>query len=141
MNMNIDTPTSASIEVAPERIIDFPAGLAGFESLHRYTLHHPATEEGKEPAYFVLQSVDDPEVAFTIADPSLFGFSYEIALSDQESAAIALADPSDAAVVVILAKENGKVRANLKAPLVINLKERRAIQHIFADLNYQVGAR
>jgi len=140
MNMNIDSPTSAAIDVAPERVIEFPVGLAGFEDLRRYTLFHPETQEGVQPHYFILQSLEDAEVSFTIADPALFGFSYEITLTDTESAAIDLAEPGEAAVVVILVKENGQVRANLKAPLVINLRARRAIQHIFADLNYQISA-
>jgi flagellar assembly factor FliW len=140
MNMNIDSPSSAVIDVAPERVIEFPVGLAGFEDLCRYTLYHPETQAGALPNYFILQSLDDAEVSFTIADPALFGFNYEITLTDEESATIDLAEPGEAAVVVILVKENGQVRANLKAPLVINLRARRAIQHIFADLNFQVSA-
>lgn len=138
MNMNIDSPTSATLDITPERIIEFPVGLAGFEKLHRFTLFHPENPTGEQPRYFILQSLDDPEISFSIADPALFGFNYEITLSDPESAAIELADPADAAVVVILVKENGQLRANLQAPLVLNLRKRRGIQHVFARLNYQV---
>lgn len=141
--MNIDTPNAGKLAVAPDRIIEFPDGLAGFEACRRYTLFHPETVGEALPSYFILQSLDDPLIAFNIADPSLFGFSYEINLSDAESAALDLADPSDAAVVVILAKDgqaggNGQLRANLQAPLVLNVRARRGIQHVFARLNYQV---
>lgn len=146
--MKIDTPHAATIDAAtlaiqPDRIIEFPAGLAGFEALRRYTLFHPETAGGALPRYFILQSLDDPALAFNIADPALFGFSYEIKLSDAESAALDLADPSEAAVVVILAKDApsggaGSLRANLQAPLVLNVRARRGIQHVFARLNYQV---
>jgi flagellar assembly factor FliW len=138
MNMNIDSPSSAVLDVAPERVIEFPIGLAGFESLRRYTLFHPESPAGGQPRYFILQSLDDPAVSFSIADPALFGFNYEITLSDAESATIDLADPADAAVVVILVKDEGLLRANLQAPLVLNLRARRGIQHVFARLNYQV---
>lgn len=138
MSMNIDTPSSAAIDVAPERIIEFPAGLAGFEALRRYTLFHPETLAGGMPSYFILQSIDDAAVAFNITDPAALGFSYEITLSDTESAALELTDPAEAAVVVILVKEAGQVRANLQAPLVLNLRARRGIQHVFSRLNYQV---
>jgi flagellar assembly factor FliW len=30
------------------------------------------------------------------------------------------------------------LRANLQAPLVLNVRARRGIQHVFARLNYQV---
>lgn len=143
--MNIDTPHSGTLEIAPDRIIEFPDGLAGFEDYRRYTLFHPETKDGEVPRYFILQSLDDPLIAFNIADPSLFGFSYEIELSDKESATLDLADPAEAAVVVILVKDAlpgsdaGKVRANLKAPLVLNVRARRGIQHVFAGLDYQVA--
>lgn len=139
MNMNIDTPNSGTIEVAPDRVIEFPNGLAGFEAFCRYSLFHPETSGDTPPRYFILQSLDDAAIAFNIADPALFGFSYEIDLTDEEAAALDLADPAEAAVVVILVKDgSGEVRANLKAPLVINLRSRRGIQHVFARLNYQV---
>lgn len=138
MNMSIDAPHSGTLEVAPDRIIEFPNGLAGFEQFHRYSLFHPQTDGDTPPRYFILQSLDDESVAFNIADPELFGFNYEISLSDEESAALELSDPSEAAVVVVLVKDAGELRANLKAPLVVNLRTRRGIQHVFARLNYQV---
>lgn len=143
--MNIDTPHSGTLEVAPDRIIEFPLGLTGLEDFRRYTLFHPETREGETPRYFILQSLDDPAVAFNIADPSIFGFNYEIELSAAELAALDLADPSEAAVVVVLVKDTlpgsdqGKVRANLKAPLILNVHARRGIQHVFAGLDFQVA--
>lgn len=136
--MNIDTPNSGFLDVVPERVIEFPAGFAGFENLHRYSLFHPETTAGEMPSYFILQSLDDAAVAFNITDPAAFGFSYEITLSDDESTALDLVDPAEAAVVVILVKENGQLRANLQAPLVLNVRARRGIQHVFSRLNYQV---
>lgn len=141
--MNIDTPHSGSLSVAPDRIIEFPNGLPGFEKLHRFTLFQPAGEAAGAPKYFILQSLDDPAVAFNIADPALFGFNYEINLSDAEIAVLDLAEPAEAAVVVIIVKSDdpgsaGELRANLKAPLVLNVRSRRGIQHVFARLNYQV---
>lgn len=143
--MNIDTPHSGTLEVAPDRIIEFPNGLTGLEDYRRYTLFHPETKEGETPRYFILQSLDDPHIAFNIADPSRFGFSYEIELSDEESVLLDLADPAEAVVVVILVKDvllggaEGKVRANLKAPLILNTRARRGIQHVFSGLDYQVA--
>jgi len=141
--MNIDNPHAGTIGVDADRVIEFPRGLAGFEDLRRFSLFHPETPDGAAPRYFILESLDDPAIAFNIADPELFGFNYEIALSDDEIAALDLADPSEAAVAVILVKDapaggDGQLRANLKAPLVLNVRARRGIQHVFARLNYQV---
>lgn len=136
--MRIDSPRFGTLEVEPSKVIEFPRGLPGFEQCHRFTLFHP---EGSEaPNYFILQSLDDVQVAFHLADPESFGFSYEISLSDEEIADLDLADPADAAVVVILTKssDDEPLRANLNAPLIINLAARRGLQHVFAHLDYQV---
>ena len=135
--ITIDSPRFGRLEVEPSRVIEFPAGLAGFEDCKRFTLFHPDEEN---PRYFILQSLDDSAVAFHIADPSLFGFNYEIKLSDEEESLLQLTDPAHMAVVVILAKGDGAeaVRANLNAPLVLNLESRRGLQHVFSRLNYNV---
>lgn len=143
--MRIDSPRFGTLEVEPSKVIEFPRGMPGFEDLHRFTLLHPDGEgdggaASAGPTYFILQSLDDPTVAFHIADPARFGFNYEIMLSDEDAAMIKLADPAAAAVVVILVKESGGgVRANLNAPLVINLEERLGVQHLFTRLNYDVA--
>ncbi|MCX7176251.1 MAG: flagellar assembly protein FliW [Proteobacteria bacterium] len=130
--MNIDSPRFGTLKVEPGKIIEFPAGLAGFEDCRRFSLFHP--DEG-DVKYFILQSLDDPALAFHIADPAQLGFNFEIALSDAETALLKLNDPLDAAVAVILLKDEGDspVRANLKAPLIINTRERLGLQHIVAQ--------
>ncbi len=137
--MHIDSPRFGALEIEPSKIIDFPRGLPGFEDLKRFTLLHPdASAGGEAPAYFILQSLEDAAVAFHIADPARFGFNYEIALSDEDAAMIELTDPAAAAVVVMLLSAGEGVRANLNAPLVINLEARLGVQHVFARLNYEV---
>jgi flagellar assembly factor FliW len=135
----IDSPRFGKLEVAPDRVIEFPEGIPGFEDLHQFTLFHP---EGGDPKYFLLQSIEQPALAFPIADPGRFGFSYEIELSDAQTATLALEDPADVVVAVMLIKNEDQggepLRANLNAPLVLNLKSRRGIQHVFASLDYQV---
>jgi reactive intermediate/imine deaminase len=133
--MKIDSPRFGSLEISPDRIIEFPAGLAGFENLRRFSVFHPTGDVANEPSlpnYFILQSVDDPDVAFHIADPARLGFDYQIELSDEEVAVIDLADPADAVVAVMLIKDpdaTAPLRAGLYAPLVINTRGRRALQH------------
>jgi flagellar assembly factor FliW len=133
--MNIDSPRFGTLKVEPGKIIEFPEGLAGFEQHRRFSLFHPDDGDVK---YFILQSLDDPALAFHIADPGQLGFNFEIVLSDAETALLKLNDPLDAAVAVILWKEQGaaQIRANLKAPLIINTRERRGLQHIFEQLNF-----
>ena len=135
--MKIESPRFGVLEVDASRIIEFPAGLAGFEDCRRFTLFHP---EGETPKYFILQSLDDPALAFHVTDPAPLGFSYELQLSPAELEMLQIADPAEAVVLVILAKHQGEgVQANLKAPLVINPRAQRGLQHIFDQLKYNVG--
>lgn len=136
--MKIDSPRFGTLDIEPNRVIEFPRGLPGFEACHRFSLFHP---EGRDPKYFILQSLDEPDVAFHLADPALFGFSYEIALSDEEAAEIGLTDPANVAVAVMLSKteDMAPLSANLNAPLIINLAARRGLQHVFAKLKYEVA--
>lgn len=134
----INSPRFGTLEISPERIIEFPAGLPGFDDLRQFTLFHP---EGEDPKYFLLQSLDQPDLVFSIADPSRFGFTYEISLSDEETDLIGTSDPAEMIVAVFLLKEDfaaEPLRANLQAPLVINLKTRKGLQHVFSRLDYQV---
>lgn len=136
--MNIESPRFGTLTVDSDNIIEFPEGLAGFETCRRFTLFHPTDAE---PKFFILQSLDDAAIAFHIGDPAHFGFSFKIELSDAETALIKLTDPFDAAVVVILWKDAGensdaRLHANMNAPLVINTRERLGLQHIFARLDY-----
>ena len=138
--IRIVSPRFGALAVEPGKVIAFPRGLAGFEECRRFTLFHP---EGGEPLYYILQSLDDPALAFHVADPARLGFNYEIDLSEEEIASIGLTDLADAAVVVILYKDGpggatGGLRANLNAPLIVNLRERRGVQHMLAKLNCEV---
>lgn len=130
--MRIDSPRFGSLDIDPNRIIEFPAGLPGFEALQRFSVFH---KEGGEPNYFILQSIDDPAMAFHIADPARFGCDYEIVLSDAETELIGLTDPADAVVAVMLMKDESlqpPLRVGLNAPLVINVRNRRGLQHPLA---------
>lgn len=139
MTIKINSSRFGAIEVAEDKTIEFPQGLAGFEELRRFAFLHP---ESDEPKYHILQSMEDPDVAFTVADPAVFGFNYEIALDDNQSELLGQTDAPDAVaddvVLVILAKDhdNAPLRAVLKAPLILNLKTRRGIQHTFTRLDY-----
>jgi flagellar assembly factor FliW len=139
--MKIESPRFGSLSVEPSRVLAFPQGLAGFEGCTRFALFH---REGGEPGFFILQSIDDPDISFLVTDPARFGFDYEIALSDEEVTLLQLATAVEATVVVILLRElaadgsEGPVQANLKAPLILNTIARRGLQHVFARLDYKV---
>lgn len=145
--MKIDSPVFGSLEVSDDRIIEFPAGLPGFEACHRFTLIH---EEGAAPQVMQLQSVDQPEVVLSIAAPDTLGINYDFTLDDAEVDALKLTRPEDAVVVVVIrrgAREDGTgpaeagLRANFVAPLIINTASRIGLQKVFTRLGCDVTLR
>ena len=138
--MKVDTYLFGSIEIGPEQVIEFPGGLINFESSKRFTLiHEPA--EG-DPVSYTLQSLDDPGLAFQIIDPAALGFTYELALSDAEDAALKLTRPEDAIVMLVLFKQEEKATAglgaNLRAPLIINTQSRLGMQKLIPSVRPNV---
>jgi len=138
--MKVETYLFGAIEVSPEKIINFPNGLAGFEQSTRFMLAH---EESKEhPASYTLQSLDEPTLAFQIVDPTTLGFDYELALNDAESALLQSPAPEDVVVMQVLFRndEGGKaaITPNLRAPLVINTRARVGIQKVMENLRQNI---
>jgi flagellar assembly factor FliW len=134
--MKIETYLFGAVEVSPEKVINFPNGLVGFEASKRFMLAH---EEGKEnPASYTLQSLDEPTLAFQIVDPTTLGFNYELALSDAENALLQSPSPEDVVVMQVLFKANedgkGAITPNLRAPLVINTKARVGLQKVMENM-------
>ncbi|QLI80415.1 flagellar assembly protein FliW [Chitinibacter fontanus] len=121
------------IEVDPDTIIHFPAGLPGFDDCKNYKLLH---EEKPNPSVYWLQSLDDASVAFSIVGAEHLGFNYVLALDDDECASIDLTDPNEAMLFLILSRpENEAIRANTMAPLVLNLRSRKGLQKIGLKAN------
>lgn len=140
--MKITSPVIGEVEVSPERIIEFPNGLPGFESSRQFTLLHP--EDNEAPNVFVLQGVDTPEVTFTVTTPDVLGLNYEFTLTDDEVAALQLANPDDISVLLIVRNndtDGAAPQANVMAPLVVNTANRRAIQKIIGRVDASVTLR
>lgn len=144
--MQIKSPLFGSAEIAEDKIIDFPAGLPGFEHCRRFALLH---EEGGEAHVFLLQSVDEPDVAFSVTAPERLGAHLEFSLTDAEVASLRLRAPEDAAVAVIVRKDGDEdprpattgLRANFMAPLVINTGERIGLQKVIGQLDCEITLR
>lgn len=114
------------IEVDPETIIHFPAGLPGFDDCKNYKL---LNEEKPNPSIYWLQSLDDANVAFSIIAAERLGFNYVLTLNDDECESIELKDAAEAMLFLILSRPEGEgIRANTLAPLVINLLSRKGLQ-------------
>ena len=145
--MKIDSPRFGSLEVEADKLINFPAGLPGLEDCKRFTL----IEVGdKLPVLAVLQSADQPELAFSVTSPDVLGLHYEFTLNEEEEQLLRVTSSSDVTVLLILRNEEDSphrrqgdlpVKANLMAPLVINTATRLGVQKIIGKLGCDVTLR
>lgn len=146
--MKIDTTRFGELEVNPDAILTFPRGLPGFDGCYRYQLLH---EDKAGPVVFYLQSLDDPTVAFSIVDPALFGFNYELTLSDEEVVLLQAESSADLAVVLMVYKPAGNMQekalfmggisANINGPLVLNLNKKLGLQKVLVGAQYDITLR
>lgn len=123
------------VEVDENTIITFEAGLPAFENCTRFKLFHEA--DSNNPSVFWMQSLDNPDVLFSVTDPQKLGIRYEIELNQDEVAALALSRQEDAAILLTIYRELpvdeanpalSQLRANVRNPLIINLATQKALQ-------------
>ena len=84
--MEIETTRFGRLSVDDERIITFPKGLLGFPNHTRFAL----IQTGEENYFFWLQSVDEPNLAFVVTDPSIFFKDYEVPIREETQAELEL---------------------------------------------------
>jgi flagellar assembly factor FliW len=118
-----------------DTLIQFPLGILGFPE---HTSFRLLEAQGGYPLKF-LQSVVDPEVAFTCMDAVCVKLDYEVPLNPEDAAALALQAPEDAmvlAIVAVPADDPRRTTANLAGPLVINVKSRTGRQIVLDSADY-----
>ena len=133
MKIDIERLGLKNVSIDPETIFTFSKGLAGFESYTRFKLFH---EEGK-PSVFWLGCLDEPKVMFPVVAPEQIDIEYQIELPDEDCELIGLVDVADAVVLVIVyrdAAQNGKIAANTRSPVILNLKTRQGMQKILRNV-------
>jgi len=135
--MRLSTPRFGEVEVKEEDIIVFPAGILGFDGVHRYVL----LEHNDGGLFHILQGVDDPAVAFVLIDPRTFRPDYKVEVAPEQVAALELDEEDDAVVMAIVTvpeDDPAGMTANLQAPLVFNARKRLGCQVVMPDGPYGI---
>jgi flagellar assembly factor FliW len=131
--MDIQSTRFGMMSVDDDRIITFPHGLLGFPEHKQFAL----VQTGEENYFFWLQSVDEPNLAFVVADPTIFFKGYEIPLRDETRQDIQLGEEEGAEAAlqmfVICNKVGEWLTGNLLGPLVINAQNRLAQQVVLTE--------
>lgn len=122
--MLIEGTRFGRIEVDDDKLITIDGGLVGFGSDTLFVLH----ESQNSPRIAWLQSVNNPNLAFPVIDGAEFGDDYPSPTAAELAESAGLS-PNDLAVLVVVAARPGKALvANLLAPIIINVPERKGAQ-------------
>ena len=132
--MKIKTTRFGEIEIPDKDLITMPQGIIGFQELKRYVI----LDHEKDSPFKWLQSIDDGSIAFVLINPLTFKPDYEVEVSESEIKELELESEEDAVIsVIVTIPSNPKnMTANLKGPLIFNLKNRRGKQIVLMDQKY-----
>ncbi|HHX94791.1 MAG TPA: flagellar assembly protein FliW [Clostridia bacterium] len=133
--MKIATSRFGEIEVDPEQFIRFNEGLLGFDTLKSFTL----LPVDNSQIFTWMQSTEEPQVAFLLADPFVFFADYAVDLEPALCEALDISSREDLVIqsIVTIPKTGVKdMTANLVGPVVINVKNRTGKQVVISHSGY-----
>ena len=132
--IKVKTTRFGDIEIDEKDVITLPAGIIGFPELKPYVL----LDHEQDSPFKWLQSLDDGAIAFVLINPLLFKPDYLVEVNEAEVGDLEIEMEEDAVVSVIITMPSDpqKMTANLKAPLIFNLKNRKGRQVILNNSEY-----
>ena len=126
------------IELDDDKLIHFAGGIIGFPDLKDFALIFDNEKEDGPIRW--LQSMQEPGFAMPVIDPLFVKEDYNPSVEEELLKDIALENDEDIFVLATLTvpKEIEKMSVNLKAPFVINTRNRKACQIIVEDDSCEV---
>ena len=134
--MEIKTRIFGDVTISDDKMISFPNGIVGFPDLKDFALIHDE-EQGDQAGIRWMQSVQEPNFAMPVVDPLVAKEDYNPTVEDDLLKVIG--DSTDPLVLVTITVPSDltKMSVNLKAPIVINVESRKAVQ-VILDEDYPV---
>ena len=134
--MEVISPVHGKITYDENEIIKFEKTILGFDKSKRFIL-----KDVNENDFFkILQSVDEPEVAFIVISPFEVENNYEINLNNEVINTLKIKEANNVLLysLVTLNSKIEDITVNLKAPIVININNKKAQQFIIDKEKYKI---
>ncbi len=137
--MVAETKFFGTIDIEDDKIINFPNGIIGFENLKNFALIYDSEREERSKISW-LQSMEEPLMVLPVINPLDLMDNYTPTIEDELMKNIG--DPADADLLIFVTlsipSDIEKMTANLKAPIIVNTVERKAMQVIVENQEYPV---
>jgi len=106
------------LEIPAGKVVEAPEGIIGFPDIKRYALLDPSAGQS---LFLWLQAVDEPDLAFILANPLDFIPDYTVEASEPDLGHLDISQKSPPALFVIVTvppNNPDNISANLLAPLL-----------------------
>lgn len=134
--MEVISPVHGKITYDENEIIKFEKTILGFDKSKRFIL-----KDVNENDFFkILQSVDEPEVGFIVISPFEVENNYEINLNNEVINTLKIKEANNVLLysLVTLNSKIEDITVNLKAPILININNKKAQQFIIDKEKYKI---
>ena len=134
--MDLVTKHHGVITYSDEDIVEFKKGLPGFKDLKKFILFPLESNED----FSILHSTEDAEVGLILVSPFTILLDYEFKIPDTFIEELQIEKPEDVLVLttVTLNSNIENMTTNLKAPMIINIKEKLGEQLILDNDKYKI---
>lgn len=135
--MKIETSLFGTVEFDEKSIIVFDEGLIGISDKKRFLL----IEKDDFKPFSYLQSIDDPEFALVVVSPFFIEKNYQFDVHGDDLSSLGINEINDMLILAIVVFSNRieEITVNLKAPIIINIKTKKAKQIILLNEIYTVA--
>ncbi len=122
------------VEYDPANNLTFVKGLAGFEDLKEFVV----MPNRKEGPLFWIQSVEAPDIAFVLTDPTNFFLDYSVVPEEAERKKLELGSDDPCFILsIVTVRQDKTVTLNLQAPILYNPKNNKVMQVILEGSSYR----
>jgi flagellar assembly factor FliW len=135
----VNTRRFGPLEYDESRVVSFPSGLPGFEHETRFVL----LERPEWTPIVFLQSLHGADLCFLAAPVGTLDPGYSLSVTREDLQKLSLneerqpnSDEQVLCLALLCAPENGPLTGNLLAPVVVNLRNRIAVQAVRVDARY-----
>jgi len=134
--MLLNTTRFGEIEVADEHVLTFTQPVIGFQDYRRFVV----LDGPDNSRVWWLQSTDSGDLAFLLMNPKDVIPDYRVQLGAHELAELAVtkADELEVYTLVVVPADPNEVRTNLRAPIVVNRKQRLGKQTVLEKQDYPI---
>ena len=134
--MKLDTKHHGIIDYEEKDIVNFKKGLPGFEHLKKFIVY--SVEENN--IFSILQSIEEGGIGIPVLSPFTVCKDYEVKLTDDQISSLKIKSEKDVWILntVTISSDYKEITTNLRAPIVINIKEGIGEQIILKNEDYKI---